>query len=117
MRSLGSVLDARTGVTVREAVDADWWAAGRICYEAFATLAARHGFPADFPTVEAAAEPIRYLINHPAIYSVVAEDEAGRIVGSNFLDERGTISAIGPISVDPSAQDRRIGRVLMEVVL
>lgn len=104
------------GVRIREAVDADWESAGRICYEAFASLADEHGFPRDFPTVSAAAEPIRWLINHPRIYAVVAELD-GRVVGSNFLDERGTISAIGPISVDPSAQDHRVGRLLMDAVL
>jgi predicted N-acetyltransferase YhbS len=104
------------GLTIREAVDADWEAAGRICYEAFATLADEHGFPHDFPTVDAAAEPIRWLINHPHVYAVVAERD-GRILGSNFLDERGTISAIGPISVDPAAQDHSIGRRLMDAVL
>jgi predicted N-acetyltransferase YhbS len=104
------------GVRIREAVDADWEAAGRICYEAFASLADEHGFPHDFPDVAAAAEPIRWLINHPRIYGVVAELD-GRVVGSNFLDERGTISAIGPISVDPCAQDHRVGRLLMDVVL
>ncbi len=104
------------GVRIREAVDADWEAAGRICYDAFATLADRHGFPHDFPTVAAAAEPIRWLINHPQIYAVVAERD-GRVVGSNFLDERGAISAIGPISVDPGTQDHRVGRLLMEAAL
>jgi GNAT superfamily N-acetyltransferase len=103
-------------IVVREAVDADWVEAGRICYVAFATLADRHGFQHDFPTVEAASEPIRWLINHPRIYGVVAERD-GRILGSNFLDERGTISAIGPISVDPAAQDHRVGRLLMDAVL
>jgi GNAT superfamily N-acetyltransferase len=107
---------ATAGVTIREAVDADWEAAGRICYEAFATLADEHGFPHDFPTVDAAAQPIRWLINHPHVYGVVAEGD-GRILGSNFLDERGTISAIGPISVDPAAQDHSIGRRLMDAVL
>ncbi len=103
-------------VRVREAVHGDWVEAGRICYEAFATLADRHGFPHDFPTVAAASEPIRWLIDHPRIHAVVAESD-GRIIGSNFLDERGTISAIGPISVDPAAQDMRAGRMLMEAVL
>ena len=105
-----------TGIVVREAVQDDWVAAGRICYEAFATLADRHGFPHDFPTVAAASEPIRWMIDHPRIYGVVAE-AGGRIVGSNFMDERSIISAIGPISVDPTAQDRRVGRLLMEAVL
>ncbi len=104
------------GIRIREAVDADWEDAGRICYEAFATLADQHGFPHDFPSVAAAAEPIRWLINHPHVYAVVAERD-GRVVGSNFLDERGVISAIGPISVDPSAQDHHVGRLLMEAVL
>ena len=109
-------VEDRGRIVIREAVDADWEEAGRICYEAFATLADRHGFPHDFPTVAAAAEPIRWLIDHPRIHSVVAERD-GRVIGSNFLDERGTISAIGPISVDPAAQDRRVGRLLMEAVL
>ena len=104
------------GFTIREAVADDWPECGRICYEAFATVAARHGFPPDFPTVAAAAEPIRYLINHPRIYGVVAESD-GRILGSNFLDERSTISGLGPISVDPTAQDQGVGRALMTAVL
>jgi predicted N-acetyltransferase YhbS len=104
------------GVVIREAVDADWEEAGRICYEAFATLADQHGFPHDFPTVAAASEPIRWLINHPQIYGVVAELD-GRVVGSSFLDERGVISAIGPVSVDPTAQDHHIGRKLMDAML
>lgn len=104
------------GTRIREAVDADWEDAGRICYEAFASLADEHGFPHDFPTVEAASLPIRWLINHPRVYGVVAELD-GRVVGSSFLDERGTISAIGPVSVDPTVQDHHVGRLLMEAML
>lgn len=104
------------GFTIRDAVDADWQECGRICYEAFATLADRHGFPRDFPTVAAAAEPIHWMINHPGFYSVVAEDD-GRILGSNFMDERSAISAIGPISVDPGGQNRQVGRLLMLAAL
>ena len=103
-------------IRIREAVPGDWRECGRICYEAFATLAAHHGFPPDFPTIAAAAEPIRHLIEHPRIYGVVAE-AGGRILGSNFLDERSTISGLGPISVDPAVQDHSVGRALMSVVL
>ena len=110
------VVPERTGVVIREAVDADWEVAGRICYEAFATLADQHGFPHDFPTVEAASGPIRWLINHPRIHGVVAEVD-GRIVGSSYLDERGPIFAIGPVSVDPEVQDHHVGRRLMEAML
>jgi GNAT superfamily N-acetyltransferase len=103
-------------VTVREAVPADADECGRICYEAFATVSTSHGFPPDFPSIEAATGPIRWLIAHPDIYGVVAERD-GRIVGSSFLDERSIISAIGPVSVDPAAQDRRVGRALMDAML
>jgi predicted N-acetyltransferase YhbS len=101
---------------IREAVLDDWQEAGRICYEAFATVSRQHGFPPDFPTVEAAALPIKWLIGHPQIYSIVAERD-GRVIGSNFMDERSTISAIGPISIHPAEQDRGVGRALMLAAL
>lgn len=113
---MGTMVREGVGIRIREAVDADWVDAGRICYEAFSTIADRHGFPHDFPTVEAASLPIRWLINHPRIYGVVAEKD-GRLVGSSFLDERGPIVAIGPVSVDPTNQDHHVGRMLMEAML
>jgi len=103
-------------VTVRGALPADAEECGRICYEAFATVSTSHGFPPDFPSVEAATGPIKWLIAHPDIFGVVAERD-GRIVGSSFLDERSIISAIGPVSVDPAAQDRQVGRALMAAML
>jgi predicted N-acetyltransferase YhbS len=103
-------------IRVREAQPDDWRECGRICYEAFRTVATQHGFPPDFPTVMAAAEPIRSLIAHPRIYGVVAESD-GAIVGSSFLDERSIISAIGPVTVDPTAQDSGVGRALMGAML
>jgi hypothetical protein len=104
------------GVTVREAVLDDWEEAGRICYEAFAGLADKHGFPHDFPTVSAAAEPIKWMIQHPGFYGVVAEID-GRVVGSSFLDQRSTIYGIGPVTVDPVAQNQHVGRALMTAML
>ena len=56
------------------------------------------------------------FIAHPSIYGVVAEID-GRIVGSNFLDERGPVRGVGPITVDPAAQGRGVGRVLMQAML
>ncbi len=55
-------------------------------------------------------------LSHPELYSVVAE-ENGRPVGSNFLWEQGMISAVGPITVDPTVQNASIGRRMMEAVL
>ena len=56
------------------------------------------------------------LLSHGGFHSVVAEQD-GRIVGSNFLDERGPIAGVGPITVDPTVQNQTIGRSLMNAVL
>ena len=108
---------AQPTVTLRPAVTADTAEAGRILFEAFATLADRHGFPRDFPNVEVATR-VRPGAHRrtPGFFGVVAERE-GRIVGSTFLDERSTIVAVGPVSVDPAAQDGRVGRALMDAML
>jgi predicted N-acetyltransferase YhbS len=105
------------GVVIRRATEADSLVCGRILYTAFKTLAEQHRFPPDFHTEEDAIYIIRTLIAHPSIFGVVAEDGAGKIVGSNFLDERDCIYSVGPISVDPQIQGQGIGRRLMEAVL
>ena len=112
----GAAGAAGEGLTLREAVPADITECGRILYEAFATLATEHGFPPDFPSVGVATGCMRGLVTNPGFHGVVAERE-GRVVGSTFLDERGTIAAIGPVSVDPAAQDARVGRALMGAML
>src|SRR5262245_32517149 len=89
---------------------------GAICYEAFKAIASHHNFPTDFPSREVAVELLSMLLSHPGFYAVVAEVE-GRIVGSNFLDERSTIAGLGPITVDPAVQNSGIGRRLMEALL
>ena len=38
-------------------------------------------------------------------------------MGSNCMDERTPIAGIGPITIDPSAQNRSIGRRLMQAVM
>ena len=103
-------------ITLREALPADIPDCGRVLYEAFATLATEHGFPPDFPSVAVATGCIRGLITNPKFYGIVAERD-GQIVGSTFLDERSTIAAIGPVSVDPLAQDGKVGRALMGAML
>jgi GNAT superfamily N-acetyltransferase len=89
---------------------------GRICYEAFGTIADAHGFPREFPAPEVAIGLLTMLLGHPGFYAVVAELD-GRVVGSNFLDERSPVVGVGPITVSPDVQDRAIGRTLMEDVL
>jgi predicted N-acetyltransferase YhbS len=88
----------------------------RILYGAFAGIHDRHRFARDFPTLESAAQLTRDFMRHPSTRGVVAVSD-GRVVGSNFLDERGPIRGVGPITVGPAAQGRRVGRRLMEAVL
>ncbi len=89
---------------------------GQICYEAFKAISTQHNFPPDFPEPALAIGLLSGLLTHEAFYAVVAED-AGRVVGSNFLDERNTIAGVGPITVDPQYQNRSIGHQLMQSVL
>lgn len=91
-------------------------ACGPICFEAFKSISSQHNFPWDFPSAEVATELLTMLLAHPGFYSVVAENN-GKIVGSNFLDERSPIGGIGPITVDPKSQNQTIGRRLMLAVL
>jgi GNAT superfamily N-acetyltransferase len=89
---------------------------GKILYEAFKSIADQHDFPPDFPSVEVATGVTTMLLSHPGFYSVVAEQD-GRIVGSNFMDERAVIAGIGPVSVDPAVMNRTVGRQLMQAVM
>jgi GNAT superfamily N-acetyltransferase len=100
---------------LRSGTPADGEVCGRICYNAFKTISEAHGFVPDFPAPEVAIEVLTGMLANPKFYSVVAEID-GRIVGSNFLDERNTIAGVGPITVDPSVQNRAIGRRLMDAV-
>jgi Acetyltransferase (GNAT) domain len=56
------------------------------------------------------------LLANTGFYGIVAE-ENGRIVGSNFADHRASIAGIGPISIDPAAQNQGIGRKLMQAAI
>src|SRR5215471_11099193 len=102
-------------VKVRSGTPDDAEMCGRICYNAFKTISEAHGFVPDFPTPEVAIDVLTRMLANPKFYSVVAESD-GRIVGSNFMDERNTIAGVGPITVDPDVQNRAIGRRLMDAV-
>ncbi len=103
-------------VTLRRAKPEDAAACGQICYTAFKTISERHGFPPDIPGPEMAVGFLSQLISMPLVYAMVAE-EAGRVVGSNFLWEFDFIAGIGPITIDPGAQNKNVGRQLMEDAL
>jgi predicted N-acetyltransferase YhbS len=103
-------------VRIRPASPEDTTACAQICYQAFSTINAAHNFPSDVPRPEAAVGLLSQIFSTPGMYCVVAEIE-GRIVGSNVLDERSIIAGVGPITVDPGAQNCGVGRKLMQAVL
>lgn len=103
-------------VHIREARADDASECGRICYEAFASIAGAHNFPPDFPSAETAARVLSGAFSSPACYAVVAEDN-GSIVGSNALHEGSGISGVGPITVDPRRQNKGVGTQLMQAVM
>jgi GNAT superfamily N-acetyltransferase len=88
----------------------------RICFEAFGGLHDHHRFERDFPVIEFAEQIIGNWISHPSIWGVLAERD-GRVLGSNFLDERDPIRGVGPITVDPEGQNAGVGRSLMQAVI
>ena len=89
---------------------------GRILFAAFKSIAQQHNFPLDFPTAEGADHAAKLFAGHPQFFGRVAEVD-GRIVGSNFLDERDAVGAVGPITVDPAYHGRGVGRRLMEAII
>lgn len=103
-------------VTLRPGRPEDAEVLGPICFEAFRTISTAHAFPPDFPSPEVATGLMTAMLANPHVYSVVAERD-GVPIASNFLDEHGPITGVGPITVDPGGQNAGVGRMLMEDVL
>jgi hypothetical protein len=98
-------------IKLRTATPDDAQRCGTICYEAFAAIANQHNFPPDLPSAEVTIGLLSKLIADPRFYGIVAEIDH-EVVGSNFMDERSAIAGIGPITIDPTVQNRGIGRAL-----
>ena len=105
-----------SSLAIRPITDADAQPCGRILFEAFRRFHDHHRFPPDFQSLEEAVQLAELFIGHPAIFGVVAEMD-GRIVGSNFLDERNDMRGVGPITVDTDVQGQGVGRRLMDDVI
>jgi GNAT superfamily N-acetyltransferase len=103
-------------ILLRPGTPMDAAVCGPICFEAFKAIDDEHNFPWDFPSAEVATGLLTMMLSNPGFYSVVVEKE-GNVIGSNFLDERGPIAGVGPITVHPAAQNQTIGRRLMGAVL
>jgi ribosomal protein S18 acetylase RimI-like enzyme len=111
-----SWIDENQALVIRRATPADAEVCGRICFVAFATLANKHNFPPDFPAPEIPVHVLSTMFSHPSFFCVVVEQK-GKIIGSNCLDERTPIAGVGPITIDPGAQNRSMGRQLMQAVM
>ena len=117
MAGPSQVLDpGEQSLLIRKAIPADAEVCGKICFEAFGTLANHHNFPPDVPNVGVSIGLLSMMFSHPGFYCVVAE-QGGKIIGSNCLDERTPIAGVGPITVDPATQNRAAGRQLMQAVM
>lgn len=102
--------------TIRRATASDAEACAGVIYRAFCDIADRHRFPHDFPDEQTVRVFAGMMTADPRFFGVVAED-AGRIVGCNFLDERDAVRGVGPMTVEPDYQSRGLGRKLMGAVV
>jgi GNAT superfamily N-acetyltransferase len=117
MTGLSQAVDPNEqSLLIRRATPGDADVCGRICFDAFGTLARQHNFPLDFPAPDVSIGLLSMMFSHPSFFCVVAE-RGGKIIGSNCLDERTPIAGVGPITVDSTTQNRAVGRQLMEAVL
>ena len=105
-----------TQATIREATAEDADSCGRIFYDAFESIAARHNHPVEAGSPEFTRFLIGQMLQNDGYAGLVAE-RGGEVLGSAFIDERSIIAGIGPVSVDPGAQDAGVGRALMEAAL
>ena len=104
-------------IVIRRARPDDSERCAEIFYSAFTDIAEQHNFPPDVVPPDTAPDSAwTKRLTHPSFYAIVAELD-GRVVGLNVLDERDPITGVGPLTVDPTVQEKRIGRALMEDVL
>jgi len=103
-------------VKVRPFVARDVEVGAAILFDAFHELYDYHRFPGAYPNKQFTSKVLTGLVANPSIWGVVARS-GDLMVGSAFLDERGPIKGIGPVSVDPGAQAHGVGRCLMHALL
>ncbi len=105
-----------TGLNLREATQDDAEAFGRIFYDAFESIANRHNFPVEAGSPEFADFLVGQMLANDGYVAIVAERD-GKMVGGAFVEERAAVAGIGPVAVDPAAQDAGVGRALMKAAL
>jgi GNAT superfamily N-acetyltransferase len=100
-------------VKLQEATLDDIPACGKVMYEAFRSIAQQHNFPPDFPSSEETGGLLSQMLGAPGFDAFTARID-NNIVGSIFVSRRSPVGGISVITVDPAAQNRAIGRALME---
>ena len=105
------------GLIIRSIRQVDAETCGKIGFQAHKAISSAHGYPSEQPSFEFAVGMIRTLLANPNSWGALAERD-GKILGSIFLHvfPPSPVAAIGPLTVDPSAQGG-IGRALMEASL
>lgn len=81
-------------LVLRHARPSDAAACGSICHAAFKSIAGRHAFPPDFPSVDVATGLATALLARPDVFAGVVERD-GRVLGSNYLWEGSVIAGSG----------------------
>jgi predicted N-acetyltransferase YhbS len=105
------------GLIIRSIQQADAETCGKIGFQAHKAISSAHGYPSEQPSIEFAVGMIKTLLANPNSWGALAERD-GQILGSIFLHvfPPSPVAAIGPLTVDPSAEGR-VGRALMEASL
>jgi GNAT superfamily N-acetyltransferase len=103
-------------LTIREATAGEGDRLAEIFYDAFESIAAAHNFPVEPISQEFTRFKVTEMLAADGFTGLVAERD-GEVLGSAFVDGRAAITGVGPVMIDPAAQDDGVGRALMEAVL
>lgn len=105
-----------TPCTIRLATLDDLEPMAQIFFDSFNDFNASVSLPPEWPSVDFARAAVRGFIESPDYHAIVALDGGGRVVGSNFLEERDFVAAPGPISVARGSQGHGVAQAMMAAI-